>query len=113
MRTRRFFVQHCALTASLVGLGLAQPSTAQVPGIHVGPMVHISASHPADPFVETLLAINPRDPRNLVATSAVIRDGERSDVYASMDGGLTWVQGRAPVGDTLMFRGGDPVVFFD
>jgi hypothetical protein len=98
----------------LITIASGSHVAAQSPQITVGQSVHISASHATDVFFETLLAINPRNPRNLIASSIVCREAAFwCDVYASFDSGQTWVQGRGPEGDEQMFRGGDPVVFFD
>jgi len=104
---------------TLVGLSftlivLADSATGQEPRILVGPPSHISSDHPTDPYAETLLAINPRNHRNLIATSMVSRNGEtQCDVYASFDGGRSWKRGRGPADEPLIFAGLDPVVFFN
>ncbi len=86
----------------------------QVPGITVSPGTEISSGDPADPHFETFLAINPRNPKNLLATSLVIGDGRLgSVVYASFDGGKTWKRARTTSPDNPIFQGGDPIVYFD
>src|SRR6266853_2765710 len=92
------------------------PAHAQAAGISFSTGVHISSDTPKTPFVETFLAINPRDAKNLVATSIVGSNGAfHSYVYASREGGRTWRRAQTSTAENPIFRedGGDPVVYFD
>lgn len=90
-------------------------SHGQSRGITVSAGSHISSDSPKIPFAESFLAINPHVPKNLVAASQLVTNGEElAWVYASRDGGLTWVRGQAKgAGNNLFQGGGDPVVYFD
>jgi hypothetical protein len=93
---------------------LTPESQAQVSGISVSPGTHISADNPKAPYAETFMAINPRNPNNLIAGSFVVEKGDvYSVVYASMDGSKTWKRSRTTTSDNAIFKGGDPVVYFD
>jgi len=84
-----------------------------VPGIGVRSSVQISTDEPAARHLESWLAINPRDPRNLIAASMVF--GERGGVaaYVSQDGGTTWVRATHGAQSDRVFEGLDPAVAFD
>jgi hypothetical protein len=103
--------------ATVLTTSIALPSTlhAQVDGISVSAGTHVSTDSPTAPFVETFLAMNPRDQNNLVAASMVGTDAAIvTRVYASRDGGRTWGRARPTVaGNTIFGGGGDPVVYFD
>jgi hypothetical protein len=70
------------------------------------------------PHDETVIAVNPRNPKNLVAGANDYRLGYGSSgFYSSQDGGHTWYDGIIPVpswpdGD-VPAGGGDPVTLFD
>ena len=70
------------------------------------------------PHDETVIAVNPRNPKNLVAGANDYRLGYGSSgFYSSQDGGRTWYDGIIPVpswpdGD-VPAGGGDPVTLFD
>jgi hypothetical protein len=84
------------------------------PAIEVVESRAISTDNAKAPHAETFAAINPANPKNLLATSHVVEDGDmRSAVYASLDGGRTWKRSKSATGDDLIFKGGDPVVYFD
>jgi hypothetical protein len=110
-----------AFIGLVVFAGIAGAAAAQAPRIVVGPPSRISEAQATGVFVESYLAVNPRDSKNIIATAIVNgRDGptsgstvRRSDVFASFDGGKTWALATAEARDTLVFQGGDPVVFFD
>lgn len=83
---------------------------AQVRGISVSSDNHISWDSPTSPFFESFLAINPRDPNNLIATSMLVADGVvGTRLYVSLNGGRTWARSKTG----LDSKGGDPVVYFD
>lgn len=82
----------------------AQDRPAALAGIEVGPQRQVSADLPNLPHVEPVIAVNPRDPRHLVAAAIVIRD-PKSDrfndtwtvqVLVSTDGGASWTRRELP-----------------
>ncbi len=102
------------LAISSLAVLLPLAAFSQVPGITVSPGTEISSDRPADPHAETFLAINPRNPNNLIATSIAIENGHAgSAVYASFDGGKTWKHARTTTPDNTIFKGGDPIAYFD
>jgi hypothetical protein len=65
------------------------------------------------PHVETMIAANPRNPRQLVGASIVggrPGGGYHCKTYASTDGGTTWVDRSFP--ELVRWSGGDPQVAF-
>jgi hypothetical protein len=77
------------------------------------PSVLISADDPARQHVESWLAMNPRDPLNLIAASMVLGEHEFVAAYASRDGGKSWVRASHGAAAGKDFDGGDPAVAFD
>ncbi|MGH3646516.1 MAG: sialidase family protein, partial [Micromonosporaceae bacterium] len=71
------------------------------------------------PANETSVAINPTDPRNVIAGSNDYESGVDSvmGLYASFDGGRTWPYSRHArqiiTPDRSMYGSGDPVIAFD
>jgi len=74
--------------------------------------VEVSTDEPGARHVECVVAVNPRDPNNLVAASMVVDAAERVVVYASRDGGRSWARSKR-AGKSASFRGLDPAVAFD
>ncbi len=105
-----------ALVAPLALLGVG-PRTggaqARGPEPAVRSSVQVSTDDPGVRHVESWLAINPRDPRNLIAASMVF--GERGGVaaYASQDGGTNWARATHGANSDRVFEGLDPAVAFD
>ncbi|MDQ6633540.1 MAG: glycoside hydrolase [Gemmatimonadota bacterium] len=96
------------LLLAMARLAGAQPAS---PAIQLLSSHQISAANATHPHVESFIAVDPGDPRHLLATAIVIVKGEvRSYPYASFDGGTSWARGRM-VGDTSVVLGGDPVVY--
>lgn len=98
------------------GFVFPSPSGAQTPGTSVPTGIQISSDSPKTPFAETFLAVNPRDPKNVIAASLVVANGTLlSWVYASRDGGGTWQRARTMSENNTIFKrcGWDPVVYFD
>jgi len=99
---------------ALLGVGpLPAPPPARPPRITVLPSVLISADDPARQHVESWLAMNPRDPLNLIAASMVLGEHEFVAAYASRDGGKSWVRAAHGSAAGKDFDGGDPAVAFD
>lgn len=80
--------------------------------------IRVDQDHSNFPHDETVIAVNPRNPKNLVAGANDYRLGYGSSgFYSSLDGGHTWYDGIIPVpswpdGD-VPAGGGDPVTLFD
>jgi hypothetical protein len=97
---------------------LALPLLAAGPGsrrpadVEVQRLAWISADDAAVRHVETALAINPRDPQNLIAASIAFHQAAGSVVYSSHDGGRSWRRAVDAHGDTT-FPGVDPSLAFD
>ena len=75
--------------------------------------VEISAGEPLARHVESVLAINPRDPNNLVAASMDFGEEGGVVAYASRDGGRSWSRAVDSTGHTARFDGLDPAAAFD
>src|ERR1700687_5127181 len=99
---------------ALLGLGPAQDSPPTRPQRFVVlPGIQISADDPAAQHVESWLAMNPRDPLNLIAASMVLGEHDWVAAYASKDGGRSWVRATHGAGASRYFDGQDPAVAFD
>src|SRR5690349_1150219 len=72
----------------------------------------ISADTPTATHFETWLAVNPRDAKNLIATSIVIDKNMGSVVYASFDSGKTWIHATHGLRAEKYFENIDPMVTF-
>lgn len=97
-------------------LALVQATSAAAPAgvrIAVQPGVAISADEPHARHVESVLAVNPKNARNLVAASMVLDDNGGIRVYTSRDGGGTWAAGSRADVASAVFPGIDPDVTFD
>jgi hypothetical protein len=82
------------------------------PGIEFLTSQQITVDDPMHPHVESFIAVDPRDPRHLLATSMVMIDGGmRSYPYASFDGGKSWTPGRM-TDEAGVVTGDDPLVYF-
>jgi len=114
----RYFTVAAASTglrvASAIGLvGTVPYAVAQVPSIHATRNVHVSAGADAVvPHVEPHLAVNPRDPRNMVVAAMAFPRSARPHVlrvYVSRDGGESWRRVSIEATDV---PGGDPWLAF-
>jgi hypothetical protein len=99
----------------LLALTITQPAFAQSAGsgIELLSTRQISVDRADHPHVESYIAVDPRDPQHLLATAMVLVNREMwTYLYASFDGGRTWVVGQI-IGDSNMLGGGavDPVVY--
>ena len=96
--------------AAAAALGAAESGA---PLTRVGPNVLVSREGDV-PHVETIVAANPRDAKNLVGASIAFTKGDgggRNEVYATKDGGATWVASAFPEESGPGF-GGDPQIAF-
>ena len=100
-----------ALMLILCTTGLA---FSQFPGVTISAGTQISADNASNPHAESFLAINPKDQKNWLATAIVVENGGSfSYPYYTRDGGKTWQRGRLNGENTGIFKGGDPIVYFD
>ena len=88
------------------------PLAAEIPSTTVASSAQISTDEPSVRHVESVLAVNPRALRNLVAASMVLGARSGVAVYASLDGGRSWRRGTQTGGGSV-FDGIDPAVSFD
>jgi len=63
--------------------------------------------------VESWLAINPKNPKNLIATSIAFDKRTGSVVYASLDGGKNWLRATHGAQADKYFESMDPMVTLD
>src|SRR5436190_24336574 len=75
----------------LTNLGSLSAIT-QTSDISVVGSVQISIDEPSVRHVESCLAINPRNPRNLLAASSVLGERSGEAVYSCHDGGVSWLR---------------------
>ena len=86
--SRRGFCGGALAASSLVAAGIPLRALAAEGRPPVGTPANVRVSHDGQPVhAEPSLAVNPRDPRNLLAACRV--NGKLA-TYASFDGGLTW-----------------------
>src|ERR1043166_8151587 len=88
------------------------PSTAEQPGILVGPNVLVTRDGDV-PHYEMMIAVNPLDPRQIMIgsiTMARFAGGQMNKAYLSHDGGFTWTDVAFPEG--ILESSGDPQVAF-
>ena len=104
--SRRDFCRSALVASSLVMAGFPPRALAMDPT-----PTNVRVSHGHDDHVEPCLAVNPRDPRNLLAV-CVVEDAAPA-TYSSLDGGRTWRSNGPlplPVG---VVTGGNNTVGFD
>jgi hypothetical protein len=108
---RNLGIGGCVLAGWIV-LSAASPAEGGA-GYRVGASTVISADDAASRHVESVLAIDPRAPRRLVTASVVFGTRGGVAVYASQDGGASWVRGvHGPHAETA-FGELDPALAFD
>ena len=82
--------------------------------ITVGPTVHISRDAAADPHGESFLAINPKNAKNLLAATNVVRKtGAGTSAYVSRDGGVSWSRVVLPASAANVGESWDVIGYFD
>lgn len=88
------------------------PIRAQVE-VMVGPNVLVSVDDGGMPHSETMIAVNPRNDKNLLGTSIVFNGyhGTTCKTYASKDGGNTWTD--SSFHERFRAGGTDPQIVFD
>ena len=103
------------LRALIVGAGICMtPADLVAQRITVGRTVTISTDAPADPHGESFLAINPKDPNNLLAATNVVRkSGAGTSAYVSHDAGRTWARVALPPTAMNVAEGWDVIVYYD
>jgi hypothetical protein len=101
------------LVAAL-SLALAQSAPSQRPPIRIVAEPDFLVSRDGEvPHVETMVAANPKDPRNLIGAAIIggrPAGGYHVKTYASHDGGLSWIDHSFP--ELVRNGGGDPQVCF-
>jgi hypothetical protein len=109
---RLISTRHLVLTLACVFAGIIPAhgeSVKPVDRIVIGPNILVSRDGDI-PHCETMVAANPRDPKNLVGGSIVMVGGDASFAtkpYVSFDGGANWTDINLPTGSS-----GDPQVGF-
>lgn len=90
--TRPFVIVALAVALPAGVVGQANPAGQIV----VGENVLVSTAAAERPLVEPQLAVNPKDPKHLLATAMVVNPSAVADsdcaVFLSFDGGRTWAQ---------------------
>jgi hypothetical protein len=109
-----FMTRLIALTLTLVlgALTQSQVSAQEKPRIIVGPNILVSRDGDVA-HCETMIAANPRNPKNLIGGSIVLNRPDGSSVdkpYVSSDGGATWSDITLP--EEMAAGSGDPQVGF-
>jgi hypothetical protein len=103
--------------ATLVALLALTASRAKPPApsaISVLQGVQISADDPNTRHVESVVAVNPRNPLNLISASMVFGEASGVAVYSSRDGGHSWKRAANGALSRPLFGGGqDPALAFD
>src|SRR6202023_369479 len=102
-----------AALLALLGLGASGAKAPAPSAIAVLPGVEISADDPKTRHVESVVAVNPRDPLNLIAASMVFGEASGVAVYSSRDGGRSWKRAANGALSRPLFGGGqDPALAF-
>jgi hypothetical protein len=82
--------------------------------ITIGPTVTISADAPTEPHGESFLAINPKNPNNLLAATNVVRKtGAGTSAYVSHDAGKSWARVKLPDSARRIPETWDVISYFD
>jgi hypothetical protein len=96
------------------GIALSQSSRSEPPRVRIVVEPDFLVSRDGEvPHVETMVAANPKNPRNLIGASIVggrSAGGYHVKTYASHDGGLSWIDRSFP--ELVRYGGGDPQVAF-
>jgi hypothetical protein len=109
-------VRRVALSAAIAAAAANTPPAQQLAEAEIARVTHsgpVSADEPDARHVESVLALNPRDPQNLVSAAVILGTTEGIAVYASRDAGRTWFRAKQSPGGKATFDGLDPAVAFD
>jgi hypothetical protein len=110
---------HRGLSIAFIVLGVASGARGQgrngswPTAIVLGPSVHISADNPTAPHAESFLALNPKEPSQLIASAIVAGHEYGAAVYVSRDGGSSWQRAITSGDGVPSLSGGDPIVYYD
>jgi hypothetical protein len=113
--TRRALAASLALGCWLsLARGSAEAAAQHPGGLRILGHRPISADTARRPHFETHLAVNPEDPRHMLAASMLLTADAKigSSVYVTFDGGRRWTRGRTSAAGRRMFISGDPLVYF-
>jgi hypothetical protein len=105
-----------AIIVVAIGSAVGQDSSSnRLPAIIIGPSVHVSGDNPTAPHVESFLALNPKNPSQLITSSIVYEAGKSlpASVYVSRDAGRSWERASFFGRSVPPLSGGDPVVYYD
>jgi hypothetical protein len=106
----------CLIILVIVAKGQSIDESRQ-PAIQFGRNVHVSSDAPTNPHAETFLALNSKNPEQMLATSIVFGDPlfprGASRVYASVDSGRTWRRSSSLGPAVPPVTGTDPIVYYD
>ncbi len=92
-------------------IGVAKEPPTRPIGTDDGSNIRVNQDASGQDQNETVISINPQNPRNLIGGANDYRTGNvKCGYYASLDGGLTWTDGVLPE-STYPFQG-DPVTAF-
>src|SRR5690242_1399037 len=100
----------------VVTISITAHSQATSSGIRVLSNAQISTDNPKRPHFESSLAVDPKDPPHMLATSTVAQGRMGASFpYVSFDGGRTWKRGHAASGNDTLFKSGmgDALVYID
>ncbi|MEP7013159.1 MAG: sialidase family protein [Acidobacteriota bacterium] len=104
----------CVALAGSMEIPPAPPKTPSGDSaIRVVRSVQLSTDEPSARHVESALAADPRDERKLIAASMVFGTHGGVAVYASLNGGQSWVRATHGARRDPVFDGIDPTVTFD
>lgn len=91
------------------------PSQGTAGGIRKLESDHVSSDAPKTPHIESHLAVNPRNPNHMLATSSMLRSNTKlgigGGVYVTFDGGKHWRASKftAPI----LYSASDGIVYFN
>jgi hypothetical protein len=102
------FTAALALTAA-ASLSAPHSALGSAGSIVAGNTTIVSSDAPANPYAESFLAIDPKNPASLIATALTIGNGRLdSALYDSQDGGRHWTRIRTG----RYYSTADPIVYF-
>ena len=112
MRCIRRCVSALLFSGSLTSLNPRDAFAQQKPTLRIEQTTLVSGAVPETPHAEPFLAVNRRDPRQLLATAIVPGSSWfGTNVYRSIDAGRSWAL--VKFDSTRWTAGVDPIVYFD